>query len=65
MVSIKHTRKVNFFSQHYLVRDSDVDHFNKNDSQFLFIFGYRWEDLEEYVFINGYKIVNDMIEGQL
>lgn len=64
MVSIKHTRKVNFFSQHYLVRDSDVDHYKDGFDQFLFIFDYGWDDLDQYVFINGYKIVHNMIEGQ-
>lgn len=64
MVFIRRSRKVNFFSQHFLVHDYDVDHFDNPGSQFLFIFGYGWDDLENYVFINGYKIVNDEREGQ-
>ncbi len=64
MVSIKHTRKVNFFDQYFLVHDSDVDYFKDGYCNFLFLFGYEWDNFEEYVFVNGYKIVNDTIEGQ-
>jgi hypothetical protein len=52
--------KTNFFQQHFLIRESEVEYYEHSYKLFLCLTGYEWESSlqimqvpTEFIFING------------